>query len=399
MKDISSLHFLVAEDQGFQRWLIGNLLEQIGCASVYPVSDGSAAVEVLAKLGTSIDVVISDLDMPGMDGMELIRRMSEHNHTAALIVVSAVQPAILKAVSAMAIAYGINFIAAIQKPLTVTKLQDALSLLGKPDGVRSAPDLVSASEREVTQAVRAGQIEAFFQPKATIPGGQICGAEALARWKHPTRGFLLPGAFMPIVESAGLIEDVTSLIARTAMLQCRDWRVADLDMTVSVNLSAVQLADTRFADGMTDLADEIGVDPRHVIFEITETAAMQDVARILETLTRLRIRGFGLSIDDYGTGYSSMERLAAIPFTELKIDRVFVREAAADPAKGALVESSLQMASKLGLSTVAEGVETRQEWEMLLGMGCQLVQGYFIARPMEATRYFDWIRARAQACA
>jgi EAL domain-containing protein (putative c-di-GMP-specific phosphodiesterase class I)/FixJ family two-component response regulator len=399
MRDISALRFLVAEDQGFQRWLIVNLLEGLGAKSIYPVSDGSAAVEVLARLGPSIDVVISDLDMPGMDGMELIRRMSEHNHTAALIVVSAVQPGILRAVGTMAVAYGINLLAAIQKPLTVKKVQDAIALLDSSQersGSSAAPVL---NEREVVAAVRADQFEAFFQPKVRISGGGVCGAEALARWRHPFEGFITPDAFMGLIETTGVIGELTSRISRSAMLQCSAWRAAGFDMTVSVNLSPVMLGNTTIADSMTAIASEAGLDTRHVIFEVTESTAMRDLAPILETLTRLRMRGFGLSIDDYGTGYSSMERLARIPFTELKIDRVFVRDAAIDPSRTALVEASLEMASKLGIAAVAEGVESKREWEMLLGLGCQFAQGYYIARPMEASHFLDWMRTRAQVCA
>jgi EAL domain-containing protein (putative c-di-GMP-specific phosphodiesterase class I)/FixJ family two-component response regulator len=398
MKRISDLHFVIAEDQGFQRWLIANLLEQLGCRTMYPVSDGRAAVEVLAKLGSSIDVIISDLDMPGMDGMELIRRMSEHNHTAALIVVSAAPPAILRTIGTMAIAYGINFIAALQKPLTVKKLQDVLALLAPVEG-RSHEVEMEISQLDVADAIRNGELEAFFQPKAQMPGGRVCGAEALVRWRHPQVGFIAPSGFMGLVEASGLARDVAQVVARSAMVHCQAWRAADLDLTVSVNLSPALLADTSLADRMTSIAAEAGIENRHVTFEVTEGAAIQDRARILETLTRLRLRGFGLSIDDYGTGYSSMERLSQIPFTELKIDQMFVRDAAADPTRVTFIESTLEMASKLGLSAVAEGVETQREWEMLLGLGCKLGQGYFIARPMEASRFFDWVTARTRACA
>lgn len=392
MKRVSDLHFLVAEDHGFQRWLIANLLEGLGARSVSPVGDGASALQVLARPDPKVDVVISDLDMPGMDGMELIRRMAEHNHTAALIVASAVQPAVLRSVETMAIAYGINFVAAIRKPLSSAKLQEAIALLAEPGEGRRPATPVTALEIE--EAVRRGQFEPFFQPKVEIKGRRIRGAEALARWRHPGRGFILPEAFIATIESTELIDQVTRSVVKGALQNCRAWRDAGLDLTVSVNLSSFSLRDTAFADWMTKLAKAEAVEPDRIICEVTETAAMRDLGRILETLSRLRMRGFGLSIDDYGTGYSSMERLSSIPFTELKIDQTFVRKAMSDPPSRAMVESSLELARKLEITAVAEGVETQREWDLLHGLGCALGQGYYIARPMEGAQFLEWLRAR-----
>ena len=393
MRPIEDLHFLVAEDHGFQRWLIVNLLQGLGARSVSPVGDGASALQVLARAETKVDVVISDLDMPGMDGMELIRRMVEHNHTAALIVASAVQPAVLRSVETMAIAYGINFVTAIRKPLSSAKLQQAIALLGGR-GDAQRPAAAPVTVLEIEEAVRRGQFEPFFQPKVEIKGRKVRGAEALARWRHPGRGFILPGAFIAAIESTELIDRVTRSVVPAAVRCCRAWRDCGLDLAVSVNLSSFSLSDTAFADWLTNLAKAEGVEPDGIICEVTETAAMRDLGRILETLSRLRMRGFGLSIDDYGTGYSSMERLSTIPFTELKIDQAFVRKAMSDAPSRAIVESSLELASKLDITAVAEGVETRSEWDLLQGLGCSLGQGYYIARPMEAAQFLEWLRAR-----
>ena len=169
---------------------------------------------------------------------------------------------------------------------------------------------------------------------------------------------------------------------------------AGFDMTVSVNLSVASLTDVTFAERITQVVREEDLDPAHMVLEVTESLATGDLAATLENLSRLRIKGFGLSLDDYGTGYSSMQRLTRVPFTELKVDGAFVRAAPGDAHAHAMVESSLELGRKLKLDVVAEGVETRIEWDLLLTMGCPVAQGYHIGRPMEAAELLDWARAR-----
>jgi EAL domain-containing protein (putative c-di-GMP-specific phosphodiesterase class I) len=196
-----------------------------------------------------------------------------------------------------------------------------------------------------------------------------------------------------------MMDELTWLILHSAAESCRSWRAAGLDVNVSVNLSAVTLNDVSFADRAFRLVSEAGLEARHLIFEITESAAARELGKALESLSRLRMKGFGLSIDDYGTGYSSMQRLSRVPFTELKIDQSFVKDAPTLASSRAMVESSLQLARKLGIAAVAEGVETAREWELLQSLGCPVAQGYYIAKPMDAAEFFEWaqVSERAQA--
>ncbi len=169
------------------------------------------------------------------------------------------------------------------------------------------------------------------------------------------------------------------------------WSKRGSPYTVSVNLSLKSLDDPKLADRITETVRRQGVDPSFIILEVTETAAMTDVARCLENLARLRMKGFGLSIDDYGTGYSSMQQLARVPYTELKIDQSFVLGAASQPRLRVMLESSMELANRLGLTVVAEGVETRQDWDLLKQLGCHKAQGYFIAKPLPADKFLDWV--------
>jgi EAL domain-containing protein (putative c-di-GMP-specific phosphodiesterase class I) len=178
---------------------------------------------------------------------------------------------------------------------------------------------------------------------------------------------------------------------------CSTWRLAGLEATVSVNLSLNSLTDIQLAERVTELVVSQNLEPRQMVLELTESAATTDVGKALENLARLRMKGFGLSIDDYGTGYSSMQQLTRIAFTELKIDQSFVTNAAKQESAKVILESSLDMAKKLNITAVAEGVETQADWNLLRQLGCSLAQGYFIARPMEARAYLKWVRGWKQS--
>jgi EAL domain-containing protein (putative c-di-GMP-specific phosphodiesterase class I) len=190
-----------------------------------------------------------------------------------------------------------------------------------------------------------------------------------------------------------MIDDLTWVILEKAASMCRDWQATGLQATVSVNLSLKSLSDHDLADRVTAMVAAQKASPKQVVLEITESAAMTDVAKALENLTRLRMKGFQLSIDDYGTGYSSMQQLSRIPFSELKIDQSFVYSAVEKETARVMLSSSLELAKKLKLKSVAEGVETRAHWNLLRELGCDIAQGYFIAKPMAAAEFQDWALA------
>jgi EAL domain-containing protein (putative c-di-GMP-specific phosphodiesterase class I)/CheY-like chemotaxis protein len=389
--DIATIRFLVVEDHGFQRWITGNLLESMGAKHVYVAADGRAALEILSEIEPAIDVVISDLDMPGMDGMEFIRHVGESRVPVALIVASALDRSLVASVEAMARAYDVSLLGAMEKPATVKKLAALLAaFVPAKSRAQAHVDLLPAAE--IAEGLRSGQFEPFFQPKVEIVTGRMKGAEANARWRHPERGLISPAAFIPVLESSRLIDTLTETMLKSAAANCRRWREAGCLASVSVNLSLGMLSNTGLADHMKSIVIAEGLEPQHVIFEVTESAAAGDLGKALENLSRLRMKGFGLSIDDYGTGYSSMERLARVPFTELKIDKSFVQNADADPSNRAMLESCLEMAQKLRIDAVAEGVESQAQWNMLRDLRCPLAQGYFIAKPMDSFAFFDWLR-------
>jgi EAL domain-containing protein (putative c-di-GMP-specific phosphodiesterase class I) len=379
---------LVVEDDDFQRRTVARMLRSLGAREVQEVGDGKQA---LASIQGAVpaDLVVCDLDMPEMDGMELIRHLGQANSAISVIVASAQGASLLNSVNKMARAYGVRLLGVIEKPVTLEGLKNLIALHAppKPQSARTSAGTPSFSLEQILQGVQQKQFEPYFQPKVALATGKVLGAEGLARWRHPEHGLIAPYAFIALLEQSGNIDALTLLMLEKAALACRAWRERGMELTVSVNLSLVSLADTNLAKRITETVRSAGLDPHHMILEITETAAMTEVAPALENLARLRMRGFGLSVDDYGTGFSSLRQLTRVPFTELKIDQGFVTGCAANASSRAIVESSVEMARRLEIKSVAEGVETQADWDVLQAAGCDVAQGYFIAKPMQESSF------------
>ena len=388
---IENLTFLVAEDHEFQRRALVLMLRSLGAQTILEATDGKSALEMFKDLRQPIDIIISDLDMPEMDGMQFIRHIGEAGVPVSLVLFSALDRTLISSVETMSRAYGINLLGAIEKPPTPAKLKDVIARHGKVVMAAKKPPMEQMALDEIAAGLGAGQFEPFLQPKVNIATSEVVGAEALVRWRHPERGLIPPAAFVPILESSGMIDDLTWVMLEKSSAIISRWRKSGLLYDVSINLSLASLAEPTLADRITDTVRRHGVEASALILEVTETAAMSDVGHCLENLARLRMKGFGLSIDDYGTGYSSLQQLARVPYTELKIDQSFVTGASGQPRLMVMLESSMELAKKLGLTVVAEGVETRRDWNLLRDMGCHKAQGYFIAKPMPADEFADWV--------
>ena len=390
----AQLDFLVVEDHDFQRETLVELLHALGAGTVHPATDGQKALDILSKHGKAVDVIICDLQMPGMDGLEFMRHIGKAGFCGSVIVASAVDAAVLTSTENMARAYSINVLGSIAKPVTRPALEQLLAQHGTPVPRADAlPSLrPSFSLEEVLAGLEENQFEPFFQPKVEFSTRRVVGVEALARWRHPQQGLVFPESFIRTLENAGKIDELMWVILRKAIAFSATLHAEGMESAVAINLSLKSLSDTDLASRIAEIALAHGVDPTKLCLEITETAATTNLGAAMENLTRLRMKGFGLSIDDYGTGYSTMQQLTRIPFTELKIDRSFVTNSATNEAARVILSSSVEMARKLKIKAVAEGVETQQDWDILQELGCDLAQGYFIARPMERSAYVNWIK-------
>lgn len=389
---VTKLNFLVAEDHDFQRKMLVRMLRSVDANAVYEAADGMGALAILQDPGKPVDIVISDLDMPGMDGMAFVRNLGESGISVSIILASALDRKLLASIQTMSEAYGINLLGVLQKPITPEKL---IPLIARhqtlPTRQQHPAGPVFALE-EILAGLKNDEFEPFYQPKIEMATRKVAGAESLARWRHPQHGLVAPYAFIPKLEDGGMIDALTDTMVRKTVVFRNTWAASGIGGSVSINLSIKSLADVQTADRLIGFVRAHQVEPHDVVMEVTESALTTDVGHTLENLARLRMKGFGLSIDDYGTGYSSMQQLVRIAFTELKIDQSFVANAARQESARVILEASLGMAKKLNISAVAEGVETQADWDMLHQLDCHTVQGYFIARPMPGDEYLGWVQ-------
>ena len=237
----------------------------------------------------------------------------------------------------------------------------------------------------------SGELRLEYQPKISTATGRLYGVEALLRWDHPVRGAVPPASFIPVVETTGLVDELTTSVLRMALTQQRSWLARGFETPVAVNISARSLLDLRFPDRVADLLAAYGVPARLLVVELTETTIMADPDAAVAVLQRLADQGVRLSIDDFGTGYSSMAYLKRLPVSELKIDRSFVMDMHADDNDAVLVQSAVDLGHNLGLAVVAEGVEDSGTLQQLRSMGCDLAQGYHISRPVRPEALESWL--------
>jgi diguanylate cyclase (GGDEF)-like protein len=245
-------------------------------------------------------------------------------------------------------------------------------------------------------ALERDELVLHYQPKLDLRTAKVKAVEALLRWQHPERGLLGPGEFIPLVEPTALIDAMTLHVVELAAAQMSEWkRTLHQDLEVSVNLSARNLLDDDLAAKVLGILARYDVPPNQMTIEVTESATMTDPERAICTLRRLRDAGLGISIDDFGTGNASIDYLARLPASELKVDRMFVTEICADARAEAIVRSTIDLACNLELSVVAEGIETQDALDRLAELGCDVAQGYLISRPLAAAEITDWLRARS----
>jgi len=217
------------------------------------------------------------------------------------------------------------------------------------------------------------------------------GVEALVRWNHPTDGIIGPFDFIHLVEDNNLIYELTQAVCKKVLQYVSRWQAQGINLDIAINISTEALRNLSWPDDIANQVEAAGLQPSNVTFEITESHLMEHFVVALDILSRLSLKRFKLSIDDFGTGYSSMEQLQRVPFSELKIDRAFVRGASEDTSARAILESSVSLAKKLDMKIVAEGVETEEDWNLVAELGCDEVQGFYIARPMPADQLCRWL--------
>jgi EAL domain-containing protein (putative c-di-GMP-specific phosphodiesterase class I)/FixJ family two-component response regulator len=386
---------VVIDDEAFMRKLLERQLQSVGCQAVSCFECGADALAMLAEHGARVSLLLCDLQMPIMDGIEVVRRLGQMSYRGALVLVSGEDTRTLLVAEKLAKAHGLNVLGVLNKPVKPEQLKLLVANTAKARTVPTRPSLNrEISVSELAEALRLGQLVNHYQPKVCLRTGRVVGMEALARWQHPVHGMVYPDAFVSMAEEHGLIDELTKAVLSGpvgAMKHLRQWTDAGMELHVAVNVSMDNLHDLTLPDFIAQAAHEAGVGLGHLVLEITESRLTSDLVSAADILARLRLKRLRLSIDDFGTGYSSLVQLNDLPFDELKVDRRFVHNACHDHGQDSILEASLNLARNLGMQTIGEGVETEDDWRHLQRRGCHVAQGYWIAKPMSAEAVPAWV--------
>jgi EAL domain-containing protein (putative c-di-GMP-specific phosphodiesterase class I)/AmiR/NasT family two-component response regulator len=399
MMDKFGAHVLVLDDEPYMRKLLVQSLTNVGFRNVHACEDGQAALRFVDGALNRPALILCDLNMPGMDGVELIRRLVEHGYTGSLILVSGEDERTLQSAGKLVQAHHIEVLGSLHKPVSLQMLSSLIAGWSPTSHAAKAVQRKPYPAERLSQAIAHGELVNYYQPKVHMTTGDVEGLETLVRWRHPQDGLVFPDQFIGVAEAHGLIDALTQAVLVQALSDVAAWTRMGLTLRVAVNVSMDNLHVLEFPDIVTKHAQAAGVLPQSIVLEVTESRLAHDLRAPLEILMRLRLRRFGLSIDDFGTGHSSLTQLRDMPFEELKIDQSFVHGAHSHETNRALFFASLRLAKELGMKSVAEGVEDQSDWDFLRQTGCDLAQGYFIARPMPADQLPDWISRWKVSCA
>jgi EAL domain-containing protein (putative c-di-GMP-specific phosphodiesterase class I) len=377
----SGFRALVVDDDPLMTELIAMLLRDCGFVQIDIADGGHAALEHLSR--STADLLICDLNMPGMDGVQLMSRIAALEQRPAIILVSGEHSRILDSSRQFAEAKQLTLLGVLRKPVAREPLISLLDLyrpqteLPRADPVHAPLDAAYLSE-----SIGNGAVRLLYQPKMDLRSGGMVGVEALLHWTHPTSGILPSALVVDAAEQCGLIDELTLAVLARATRDRRTAAEKGVFLDFAINVSLKNLHHANIVERMLDaVAAGLG-EPSDFTLEITETHLVDDLARILEPLLRLRLFGFKISLDDYGTGASSMQLLSQLPSTELKIDRSFVTAAPKSAQGRAFMQSAVELALQMGQSIVAEGIETEEQRALALELGCQVGQGYLFSRPL-----------------
>ena len=383
---------LVLEEHAFQRSIVLLLLKQIGNFNVLSSSSIKQALGILQR-GQRVDILLCDMRMDSIESLLFLRQAGQSHHVRSLILSTSLECDVQQAVEALVSQLGMALLGTLAKPLQREALSQLLILYQRQSttGASGASFSALASELEVRRALVDGQIQPFFQPKFDLSSNAVEGVEVLARWCHPQRGVLSPAIFMPVIERCGLLNDLLFSQLHHGLVLQKKLKGRGHALSFAYNLEVEQLADPWLITRLVAVLKSHGMPAAGITFELTERGALELDSVQQEGLVSLRMLGCRLSIDDFGTGFSNLQRLCQAPFNEIKLDAGLVRGVVRDSRCQAIVKAAINLGHSLNISVVLEGIETEAQRQALIELGGTTGQGFLYARPMSASNLLDWV--------
>ncbi|MEY4933144.1 MAG: hypothetical protein RLZZ403_1464 [Pseudomonadota bacterium] len=356
-----------------------DLIETVATGVGFQVLTARTAAEFFDQLARRRpSLVVLDLQLPGMDGVEVIRNLARLASDAGVLLVSGMDQRVLASARQVGESLGLKMLGVLQKPILIEDLETLLQTQLDSEARLRADDL--------RRGIEEMELVVHYLPKLVREDGiwQLRCAEALVRWQHPRLGLLYPGQFLALAEGNEMIVAITDFVLSDAVRQAGLWREHGHSLGVAVNLSPRLVRDVGFPDRLIRLLREYDLPPELLTIEVTEASSLHDVELVTDVFTRLRVKGIGLSLDDFGTGTSSITQLYRMPFTELKIDRSLVSELPHTQAAATVVTAIVELAHRLSLTVCAEGIETEDQFRLMDAAGCESLQGQLIAKAVPA---------------
>ncbi|HVY13280.1 MAG TPA: EAL domain-containing response regulator [Alphaproteobacteria bacterium] len=379
---MSKTRLLIVDDENDICELIADVAEARGF-EVKMVTDPLAVDQALHEFKP--DALMLDLMMPGIDGVELLRNLGDAIQGKAVVLMSGHDSRVLNSAKRLGAAHGINVVATQEKPLDIDSLRATLDKLSQSHAAHEA------QMAPVEGGLKESLVMLYYQPIVAFEGGRIKGLEALARYKSPQGTVVMPDQFLSQLDEAAM-KEFTNQVMALAVRDAAQLHKEGFPLAVSINMTISTLIDLAVPDRLEQLCKQHGIAPEKINVEVTEGEAMREVRTVMDVLTRLRLRGFGLAIDDFGVGYSSLRELQRLPFGVMKMDKSFVLDMAENRDSQVIAHAIIELGHSLSLKVVAEGIESARVWNLLRERKCDFAQGYFIAKPMPYADLLTWLR-------
>jgi EAL domain-containing protein (putative c-di-GMP-specific phosphodiesterase class I)/CheY-like chemotaxis protein len=382
---------LVIDDEADMGELISAAAQVLG----FQCTVTKDSITFMENLTPETTLVLLDLMMPGLDGIELLRLLGKRKCRANIVLMSGAGKGTIESAAQYAQVLGLSIICHLQKPFRLEELEEVLQ---RPPGPEPLPLVhfypqFTVQRKDLQAAIHLEEFVVYYQPQIDIASGDIDGVEALVRWRHPKQGLIFPDRFISRMERFGLVDELCWTVGNRAMSDVRTFKNdSETKFTLSLNVSVDSLRAVSFPDTFVSIAEAHGVSPEDLTIEITETGLIKELSITLGTLTRLRMKGVKLSIDDFGIGYATMQQFKRIPATELKIDKSFIQEMVCSQTDRVVVQKIIEIGQELGMRVIAEGVETQEQLELLRSYGCDSAQGYLFSRPIPANELLSWLK-------
>ncbi|MBX7277185.1 EAL domain-containing response regulator [Pseudomonas sp. ERGC3:05] len=389
-----SLRILVFADTASSGSRLANLLRQTGCQQVFVATDSAQALAILERAG-AMDITLCHMPTESSCAQGLLQIMGRSELTGSVIISHLLSADMRSALGQLISLLGMTLVGSVSKPLQAGALKYFPAMhLNEPINESGLLPVLPATEEEVRRALSSHQLHTYFQPKFNLQTGEVSSVEALARWHHPFKGVLPPSVFMSVIERCGLLNELLLLQLEQCLRLQRQAINQGFALNVALNLHAGQLIKTEFLSQIQGILAAHDLPGSGLTFELSEAGLLEEPAISLESLVRLRMMGCSLSIDDFGAGFSSLQRLCQLPFNEIKVDGEFVRGLQHEPRRRAVISSTLALGEALGMSVIVEGIETEEQRKILLELGCKQGQGYLCARPMSAVSLLRWLEVQ-----